>query len=282
MEPRLRNKYSPVSRYSNHKYESLLIYHKKDKVLRRSESRPKSRMDTEESSAPKYLQMMQTFDSMVQSFENPEILNTSYEDRSRNQTQPHKTPCIVFSSKLRIKRRANNEKSATKTHFPPSRRFKNYLDNEETMGPGSYFKPVTNISPSFKFSSSPRMEDSVSHRMAEFSRILRSQTPSAKDHLERNIQFACINKEAMMNSIHRRAKINKEKVEHVLHQKQKIILDKLTSKQERIYQKFQKFEWRKRKEEFVQVRRSWSDLSVICAMSFVLFIKLQSWRVTSN
>ena len=79
-----------------------------------------------------------------------------------------------------------------------------------------------------------------------------------------------------------RAKINKEKVEQVLHQKQKITLDKLNTKREQMYQKFQRFEWRQRKDEFVQVRRSWSDLTVVCAMSFVLIKKLQSWRVRSN
>lgn len=282
MEHRVRNNYSPASRYTNHRYESQLISYKQDKVLKRSESRPKSRMDTEESSAPKYLQMMDTFDSMVQSFENPEILNRSYEDRSRNRSSGNRTPYIIFSSKFRIKVKPKHNKSATKTHFPPSRRFKYNLDSEEKVGPGSYFKPVKNESPSFKFSSSPRMRDSVSHRMAEFSRILRSQTPSTTDHLERNIQFACTNKEAMVTSIQMRAKINKEKVEHVLHQKQKIILDKLNCKREQIYQKFQRFEWRQRKEEFVQVRRSWSDLTVVCAMSFVLIQRLQSWRVRSN
>ena len=282
MEPRLRNKYSPASRYSNHTYESMLHSYQQAKVLLRSESRPKSRMDTEESSAPKYLQMMETFDSMVQSFENPEILNASYEDRSRNRSQGHKSPRIMFISKARIKVKPKNEKSAKQTHFPPSRRFKYCLDTEETVGPGSYFKQVKNESPSFKFSSSPRMEDSISHKLAEFSKFLGFQTPSTRDHLERNIQFVCTNKQATKTYIQNRAKINKEKVEQVLHQKQKITLDRLNSKRKQTYQKFQRFEWRQRKEEFVQVRRSLSNLTVICGMSFLLIIKLQSWRVISN
>lgn len=281
MESLLQINYSPISRYSISKYDNASTSYHHDRIVIGNTLRAKSRISTsEENTAPRYIHMLGTFDNMLETFDHTETPHKS-EEKVRVHTeisQRSKTPTITYNTNLKIHLNHNNKKS--KFNFPLSRRFKNCLDQEETVGPGSYFKPVKNDSPSFRFPSSPRMRDSISHKMAEYSRVLKSQKFSNIDHLERNKLFTSYNREAVIYNIQSRAKKNREKAEFVLSKKRRITLDTINSKRDHIHQKCQRYDWRLRKDEFIKVRKSWSDLVVISAISLILSAKIQSWRVT--
>lgn len=278
MESPFRRKGSPISSYGISKHEKTSVSFYLNTVIRKSVPRPKSHMSNKEGNAtPKYIHMLDTFDNMIETFDHGDNIPKS-DAKSRILTEPSQRSKSPNSAHFNIKNRPNRIKS--KLNFPLSRRFKNYPDYGELVGPGSYFKPLKNESPSFIFPSSSRMSDSIAHKLAEYSRVLRSPTPPSIDHLERNKVSASFNKEAIISNIQFRAKQKKEKMEHVISQKQRLTIDKQNFKRDHINQKLKRYEWRIRKGEFNQMRKSLSNLVVISAMSFIISIKIQSWLVS--
>lgn len=245
--------------------------------------------------SPNYLlnSMINKVEIMVDEYQKVRNIESKSSQRAEHKHTKHR-PLVSspshFSIIEQLSRKLKEDKAPITTSYLASARFKQSGESFEKVGPGSYKVDFSGSvkSPAYRFPSANRMDNSFEHKLAgklytEYNIFFKTTDFESKtiDFIDKNKTTQSFTKESNLTNLKRKARVRTAKAEKAIETKRKYFQSKMLTKRENLEDKFRKYEWRIKREEFMQVKQTWWKTIMIHGISTISLNKIRRYNVIS-